>query len=137
MKERVVNRNHKHYKHYGGRGIEICNEWLEDYKAFIKWGIESGYKKGLQIDRIDVNGNYEPSNCRWVSRQQNNTNRRPLKNKTGFTGIRFHSISKKFVARIRVNGKRTYVGRYETAIEAAKAYDEYIIKNNLDQPLNF
>lgn len=62
------------YKHYGGRGIKICDEWRHDYLTFKKWAIDNGYKEGLTIDRIDVNGNYEPSNCRWVTQgdQQNN-----------------------------------------------------------------
>ena len=64
------------YKRYGGRGIKICDEWLNDKESFYQWAINNGYKEGLQIDRIDNNGNYEPSNCRWVTFKQNNNNRR-------------------------------------------------------------
>lgn len=137
MKLRVYSCNHRTYKYYGGRGIKICDEWLQDEKAFIKWGIENGYEKGLQIDRIDVNGDYKPSNCRWVTSSHNQINKRPLNNKTGFTGVTFNYTSQRFTTRIRVEGKRIHLGSYETAVKAAKAYDEYIIKNNLDQPLNF
>ncbi len=64
----------KQYKNYGGRGITMCDEWKNDFQAFYDWSITNGYKSGLTIDRIDVNGNYEPYNCRWVdwNTQQNN-----------------------------------------------------------------
>ena len=63
------------YKNYGGRGISICDEWRNDFKAFYNWSMQNGYKKELSIDRIDVNGDYEPNNCRWVDNivQANNT----------------------------------------------------------------
>ena len=65
------------YKYYGGRGITICNEWLLDFMNFYNWAIDNNYKEGLSIDRIDSDGNYEPSNCRWVTakEQANNTRR--------------------------------------------------------------
>lgn len=74
MKDRTLNKNDKHYKNYGNRGIKICNEWLEDFKCFYDWALNNGYKEGLTIDRINVNGNYEPNNCRWITwkEQQNN-----------------------------------------------------------------
>ena len=67
MKQRCFNRNNSKYSRYGGRGITVCNEWL-DFKSFEEWGIKSGYEKGLTIDRIDSNGNYEPSNCWFLPR---------------------------------------------------------------------
>ena len=62
------------YKAYGGRGICVCEEWQKDFRNFYKWAMENGYEDGLTIDRIDVDGNYEPSNCRFVpmSEQYNN-----------------------------------------------------------------
>lgn len=68
MTQRCYYEKHAAYKDYGGRGIQICDEWLDDYKAFRSWALENGYRDGLTIDRIDHDGNYEPGNCRWVSR---------------------------------------------------------------------
>lgn len=59
------------YHNYGGKGVKVCEEWNDDFLSFYKWAIENGYKEGLTIDRIDSNGDYEPSNCRWVTLGEN------------------------------------------------------------------
>ena len=91
MKRRCYNPNYKFYNYYGGRGITICDEWLNNFSAFKQWSLQNGYTNKLTIDRINSNGNYEPSNCRWVSRktQQNNTRRTRLHTINGVT----HSIT--------------------------------------------
>ena len=71
------------WKWYGERGIRVCREWMEDRTAFIHWGISSGWQPGLQIDRIDNSGNYEPSNCRFVTRVQNMANTRSAERRRG------------------------------------------------------
>ena len=61
---------------YGGRGISVCKEWDESYEAFRDWALANGYADGLSIDRIDVDGNYEPPNCRWATNQEQQNNKR-------------------------------------------------------------
>lgn len=75
MKERCYYTKHKYYSDYGGRGISICDEWM-DYICFAKWAFRNGYSDNLTIDRIDVNGNYEPSNCRWIPMKEQHSNKR-------------------------------------------------------------
>ena len=79
MKARCYNIKTPKFKHYGGRGIKVCEEWRTSYKAFYTWAIANGYQDGLTLDRKDVNGNYEPSNCRWVSIVTQNRNRRNVR----------------------------------------------------------
>lgn len=75
MKARCYNPNNDDYKHYGGRGITICEEW-QDYEQFRDWAISNGYREGLTIDRNNVNGNYCPENCRWITQKEQTRNKR-------------------------------------------------------------
>ena len=80
MKNRCYLTTHPSYKGYGARGITVCEDWRVDFVTFYEWSISNGWGEGLSIDRIDVNGNYEPSNCRWVDDSvQANNKRKTLK----------------------------------------------------------
>lgn len=76
MKSRCYDKTDKRYSDYGGRGIEICPEWLENFENFVSWSLENGFDDNLQIDRIDNDSGYSPQNCRWISIKENCRNRR-------------------------------------------------------------
>ena len=76
---RCTNKNHKEFYRYGGRGIIVCEEWRNNSRAFIEWGLEHGYEVGLSIDRIDNDGNYEPLNCVFITRSDNSKKKRNSK----------------------------------------------------------
>lgn len=70
MKSRCNNPHNKHYSYYGGKGIKICSEWENDFISFSKWAYSNGYSDNLTIDRINPDKGYEPSNCRWITRTE-------------------------------------------------------------------
>lgn len=85
MRHKCSNPAHDDFKHYGGRGITVCQEWQESFTAFRDWALTNGYSEGLEIDRYpDNNGNYEPTNCRWATRSQQMRNTRKSLQATAF-----------------------------------------------------
>lgn len=76
IKNRCYKETSNIYDDYGGRGIFMCDEWLDNFKSFYDWAILDGYKEGLTIERIDVDKGYEPSNCKWIAQSEQPKNRR-------------------------------------------------------------
>lgn len=111
MKERCQNKNCKSYKNYGGRGISICDEWKNDFINFYNWAMANGYQDDLTIDRIDVNGNYEPDNCRWITMEEQAKNKRNkilyngynMENLQNITGLKYGTLYR------RIKTGRNYV----------------------------
>ena len=122
---RCENQNAKSYRWYGARGITMDDTWRSDPKSFCDWAIAHGYKAGLEIDRIDVDGNYTPNNCQFVTHKENcapNKRRLRATNKTGERNI-CSSKHGKFEAYAYINGKQKYIGAYRTLADAVKARD--------------
>lgn len=137
MLHRCSNPNNKDYKIYGGRGISVCKEWL-DVRNFVVWcDLTRPNIEGLTLDRINVDGNYEPNNCCWADASTQALNKRIQKSNTsGFVGVDFRPSENKYVVRITVLGDRVYLGYFDSIEEAVLARDNYIIENNLPHKLS-
>lgn len=138
MIQRCNNPKVTNYHNYGGRGITVCKTWQDDYTTFRKWALANGYSDKLSIDRINVDGNYEPSNCRWTTTTVQNRNTRLLykSNTSGYRGVSWNKSSNKWQVKIKVNNKNIHLGSFNTPEEGAVAYNNYIIENNLEHTLN-
>ena len=136
MLARTSNRSHPRWDSYGGRGITVCEEW-KDAHTFYNDMFPS-YVKGLSLDRIDNDKGYYPENCRWTDQTTQSINTRLIQanNKSGYRGVAFNKAANKWIAYIVVGGKRKYLKYHDTALLAAKAYDKYVITNNLIHPIN-
>lgn len=124
MKTRCLNPKCSIYEYYGLRGITICDEWKNDPEAFYEWSIANGYSDNLQIDRINNDGNYEPSNCRFVTPIVNMRNRRSQKKLSTLPEGVYNANSKNntFVAQITMYGKLVCLGTWSTPSEASKQF---------------
>lgn len=130
------------YKNYGARGIKVCDEWKNDdgLYNFCEWILSVGYdfsKSGREqsIDKINNDGNYEPSNCRLANQSIQNGNMR-TKTKTGYKGVRLHSSKTCYYTGVKIDGLFIFIGSSKSKNECAKMRNDYIIKNDLKKPLN-
>ena len=135
MMKRCYNKNNPSYIDYGDRGITVCERW-HDVKNFIE-DMYPTYKEGLTIDRKENDLGYSKDNCRWSNRTIQSRNKRIIQknNTSGYKGV-YKSSKNRYKASIGINNKRVNIGSYVTIIEAAKAYNNYIINNGLEHGLN-
>lgn len=126
MKNRCGNSNFPMYGYYGGRGVSVCAEWRDSFEEFFLWAIRTGWQPGLELDRVDNDGNYEPGNCRWATRVQQmaNTRKRRDAATSKFKGVSRHSQNDRWIAQIGVGGRTLYIGSFGDEVEAARAYDK-------------
>ena len=135
--QRCNNPKHKRYKDYGGRGISVCEEWL-DIRNFVDWvENKSNWEEGLTLDRIDNDKGYSPDNCTFSTKTIQAINRRQKSNNTsGYVGVSWYAKVSKWRARVNMFKKEKLIGYYLTLEEAVQARDSYIIENNLPHPLS-
>lgn len=120
MITRCYNKKTRDYKNYGGRGIEVCGKWRDSFTSFYN---DMGDKPSNEhsLDRINNEGNYEPSNCRWATRSMQNRNQRPKKRTNGLpTGV--YKVHNRYRSTVTHNYKSHYLGSFETVQEAENAY---------------
>ncbi len=134
---RCNNPKNSSYKDYGGRGITVCDEWL-DVRNFIEWAEATHPNiEGMSLDRIDNDKGYSPDNCRWANKTLQGVNQRIQKNNTsGFVGINWNKKNSNWKAVIGINTKKVKIGSFLTKEEAVLARDNYIIENNLPHKLS-
>ena len=136
MVGRCNNPKNSSYKNYGGRGITVCEEWL-DVRNFIAWcEMTHPNIEDISLDRIDNDKGYSPENCRWANKLTQNINQRKREDNTsGYVGIYWNKDSKKWDAKIGVNNKLVYIGKFPLIENAIEARNSYIIENELPHKL--
>jgi len=139
IKQRCNNPNNCNYSNYGGRGIKMHGSWHEA-SNFIQWAINNGWEEGLQIDRIDNDKDYEPSNCRFVTQDVNERNKRvKITSETGFLGVSVirNKNSTKYKSSVTIASTTFRLGHYSSPEEAAKVRDDFVVACGIPLHLNF
>lgn len=114
MKVRCYKKTNHKYKYYGAKGVIICKEWLDNPLKFKEWALSNGYSDDLSIDRIDNDGNYEPSNCKWSTNSEQGHNMGMFSHNTsGVKGVYFSNKSQKWIAQIKNNNKSIHLGSFD------------------------
>lgn len=137
MIRRCNNPKHKSYPNYGGRGITVCDEWL-DVTNFAAW-CESTHPnmEGYTLDRVDNDKGYSPDNCTWADKTTQCLNQRISKrNTSGVVGVSYNNRGEVWTAYISVNNTKKHIGSFKTIEEAVLARDNYITQNNLPHKLS-
>ena len=138
MVARCNNPTEIHFEYYGGRGIKVHPGWVDNPGNFIDYVMTLPHAQdpNRSIDRIDNDGNYEPGNIRWATREMQMANsRRKKNNKTGFTGVFLLGQTNKYIAHIYHHGTRKHLGCFKMIQEAIDARNDYIKTNNLPHKL--
>lgn len=122
IKSRCLNPKNTDYQYYGGRGIKVCDQWL-DYRNFHEWATNSNYEPGLTIERKDVNGDYDPNNCTWIPFSEQAINKRYEHSRHGARGVSWHKASHKWYARVGLGSKIVWHGLFTDFNDACKAVE--------------
>lgn len=143
MMTRCYNKNNSKYASYGATGVTVCEEWKNSFQAYSDWCMKNGYKKHLELDK-DIGSKklgifpavYSPETCTFVTSEENAKHKSLLtrSNTSGYRGVTIHKD--KFKATINVDDSFVHLGLWTTALDAAKAYDYYVVSNNLDRSIN-
>lgn len=138
MKSRCYNPNVRNYNNWGGRGITICDEWKDDFLQFYEWSINNGYKDGLSLDRTNNNGNYTPTNCRFITLAEQQGNKRPKRSglryktsKSKYIGVCFDNQRNKWRGMITILGVKISTKRFKTELEAFNELNKKIKEHDL------
>lgn len=124
MIQRCTNPNHRHFNHYGGRGIKVCHRWLESFENFYE-DMGECVDSSLTLDRVDVDGDYTKENCRWVNWSVQNRNKRLSKQSlSGKCGVMWCKRHSKWQVQITVNKKQIWLGYFENLDEAVAAREK-------------
>lgn len=153
MRQRCYYDKHPQYYAYGGRGIKICSDWLLRYNPhrkkflqlvnrgivadFAKWALAHGYQDNLTIDRIDNDKGYSPDNCRFSNKQTQELNKGKFRNTSSqYRGVTWNKHHKSWKASLRLDKQAMFIGYFKDELDAAKAYNAYIVANNLPNKIN-